>query len=355
MKPLELIAYAGALPPSFFAIPARVYADQPHRPPEDPGAVAQLFADEASRHDILICTDHERLRLVGMFPHDDPETAFFGFWETTHDPALNEAAFALLAREAQRRGRRRLRGPLHFNTFQSYRLRLGGVPSWGRFDREPINPAYYPTLLAGLGFAPVQHFESRLIRPDTIPRIFGEKTALLAALADLPFDFIPLDADAWRAHEAELFDLVHRIFSANPAYRAIPLAQFRRLYNPAYAAGLCPHTSVLLRDRATGRPAALSLCHPNYAPLGLRELPRFARDFPKLPVRTLLAKTVGVHPDFRQRGLMNALGAYGMVHFRERYEQVIFCLMRADNPSLRFTDGLPAEVVQYALFERVEN
>lgn len=353
MKPLDLIPYAGVLPASFFQIPARVY-DQILRPPEDERAVSQLFADEAPRHDIVLLTDHECLRLVGIFPKDDPATAFFGFWETTDDPALNRDAFTLLADEARRRGRSRLLGPLNFTTYQSYRLRLGGVPSWGHFDREPFNPTYYPALLEGLGFAPVQHFESRLIRPDTVPQVFGEKAALLAALDQLPYDFIPLDAAAWAAHEPEIFELVQQVFGTNPAYRAIPYAQFRRLYNPTYAAGLCPHTSVLFRDQTTGRLAALSLCHPNYAPLGLSEPPDFHRDFPRLPEKTLLAKTVGVHPDFRKRGLMNALGAYGMVPFRERYEQVIFCLMRADNPSLYFSNGLPVEVARYALFERVE-
>jgi hypothetical protein len=47
---------------------------------------------------------------------------------------------------------------------------------------------------------------------------------------------------------------------------------------------------------------------------------------------------------------MNYMGAYGMMSFRELYDQVIFCLMRSDNFSRHFTDGLPAEVAQYALF-----
>ena len=107
--------------------------------------------------------------------------------------------------------------------------------------------------------------------------------------------------------------------------------------------------------RGSSWPSAfVSPTTPNYAPLRLAAgtAPNFARDYPRLPRRTLLAKTVGVHPDFRQQQLMSYLGAYGMASFREFYDEIIFCLMRSDNFSRHFTDGLSAEVAQYALFER---
>jgi hypothetical protein len=350
---IERIAYAGTLPDSFFRIPELVYAAEPVRAPEDPAAIRALFREEAARHDINLYTDHRSIRLAGLFPHDSPDSALFGFWETTPDFALNGTAFQALVDDTRQRGRSRLIGPIQFTTYQPYRLRLGQVPSWERFDREPVQPTYYPPLLESLGFQ-VQHtFESRLVRTETVPAVYAQKAALFDLLATFPFDCIPLDARTWQRHENEIRELIDAVFRINPAYRPVSTAQFRRLYNPAYAAGLCPHTSVLFRDRLSGRLAALSLCHPNYAPLGLRtRLPEFSRDFERLPVKTLLAKTVGVHPDFRQRNLMNLLGAYGMVHFRERYENVIFCLMRSENASLRFTDGLPYESAHYALFER---
>ena len=350
--PISCHPYTGALPAWFHAVPERVYAGQRHRPEEDAAQLEELFAQEATRNDLILYTDeHATLRLVGIFPHDQPETAYFGFWETLNDGDLNEAAFAALMTEARRRGYRRVHGPVNFNTFQSYRVRLGQTPGWGQFDREPVNPLYYPALLARLGFAPVLTFESRLIRANVVPDVYADKQQLLAGLENISCDFIPLTPAAWEAHEPEIFELVHAIFSANPGYRAVPATQFRRLYNRAYAERLCPYTSVLFRDRATGRLAALSLCHPNYQPLSLpsRQLPVFERDYPLLPHRLLLAKTVGVHPDFRQRGLMSYLGAYGMVHFREHYEEVIFCLMRSGNYSLRFTNGLPTKTAHYAL------
>ncbi|MFD2784512.1 hypothetical protein [Hymenobacter rubripertinctus] len=353
MSAIEQLPFQGSLPASFFTIADRVYADAAFRPQEKPAAVEQLFRAEAARNDLVLYTDHRHLRLVGIFPHDGSD-AHFGYWETTDDLPLNEAAFGLLRAEARRRGRVRLMGPLNFNTFYAYRLRLGAPPSWGQFDQEPANPAYYPTLLQRLGLAPGLTFESRLIRADAVPAAYLNKADLLGALQQIPFDFIPLNPDTWRTHETELFALVDRIFSANPAYRSISRAQFEQLYNPSFAAKLCPHTSVLFRDRAAGQLVALSFCQPNYAPLRLDPTPPdFERDYPRLPHKTMLAKTVGVHPDFRQQQLMSYLGAYGMLRFRELYDDAIFCLMRADNFSRHFTDGLPAETAHYALFEQV--
>jgi len=349
---LERIPYAGQLPASFFELPQRLYAGQPFAPAEDAAAVRQLFEQEAAQHEIVIYTDHRNLRLVGLFPLAG-EVAYFGFWETTDDAALNAEAFAVLAADADWLGKTSIVGPLHFNTFQRYRLRLSPTPSWPQFDREPVNPAYYPRLLAGLGFAPSLHFESRRLRAADVPLAYQQKQSALAELARIPFDFIPLTPATWPLLADELYQLVHEVFSQNPAYKAVPRVQFDALYNPAYAAQLCPHSSVLFRDQASGRLAALSLCQPNYYGLSLPPgvTPVFERDSPCLPHKTLLVKTVGVHPDFRQRGLQDLLAAYAMRSFQQYYEEAIFCLMRADNHSLRFTKDLPVETAHYALFE----
>jgi hypothetical protein len=349
---LERIPYNGELPASFFELPRRLYAHLLFAPEEDEAAVRQLFAQEAAQYEIVIYTDHQNVRLVGLFPHAG-EVAYFGFWETTDDLALNAEAFALLAADADWLGKTSIVGPLHFNTFQRYRLRLGEAPDWQQFDREPVNPPYYPRLLDGLGYAPSLHFESRRVRADAVPLAYRQKQSALAEISHIPFDFTALTPATWPLLADELYQLVHEVFSQNPAFKPVPRAQFDALYNPEYAARLCPHSSVLFRDQASGRLAALSLCQPNYHGLNLNTPPIFERDYPRLSRKTLLVKTVGVHPDFRQRGLQDLLAAYAMRSFQRYYEEAIFCLMRSDNLSLRFTKDLPVETAQYALFERV--
>lgn len=344
MTSIDRIPYATALPDSFFSVASE--SD------EDPVFVSQLFEMEADRNEIILYIGAPDIRLVGIFPADSNE-AYFGFWETTNDLALNQHAFSLLEADARQRGRRTLIGPLNFNTFHHYRLRLN-EPSWGHFDREPVNPAHYPDLVQQLGFHIKSRFDSRLIRKEDIPIAYETKQELLDGLAHIPFDVIPLNPNTWQQYENELAELVHQVFSANPAYKPISKAQFQLLYNRQFAEKLCPHSSVLFRDRPSGRLVAMSFCLPNYQPLALPpgDAPTFTRDFPRLPKRVLLVKSVGVHPAFRQQGLMSYIGAYGMLRFQELYDEVIFCLMRADNFSRHFSDSLPYEAAQYALFEK---
>ncbi len=187
----------------------------------------------------------------------------------------------------------------------------------------------------------------------TISRwLTGRKKDLLEALTLLPFRCIPLTPAVWQQYAADIYTLVGEIFSANPAYRPVPREQFDWLYDQAFAGKLCPHTSVLFQEPDTGRLVAMSFCLPDYQSLHLppEASPVFARDYERLPRKTLLVKTVGVHPDYRRQGLMSFLGAYGMVHFQAYYEEVIFCLMRSDNFSLQFSQHLPHDTAHYALF-----
>jgi ribosomal protein S18 acetylase RimI-like enzyme len=352
---LTIMSYTGQLPADFAALGQAPYAQLPYGPADEEPLAERLCQQLAHEFAIIFYTA-PGLRLAGLFPKAaGSEAAYFGFWETADDLQLNEAAFYALTAEASRRGLHRVVGPLHFSTYFRYRLRLGAAaPSWQQFDREPVNPPYYPALLEQLGFQPTLTFESRRLGADAVALVYRQQQAALAQLATLPFDFIPLNAEAWAALENEVFELIREVFGLNPAYRAVSRSQFNLLYNAEYAAGLCPHSSVLFRHRPTGRLAAISLCQPNYFPLQLphAEAPDFQRHYPQLTHRTLLAKTVGVHPGFRAQGLQALLAAYAMQSFREYYDDIIFCLMRSDNLSLRFSEGLPMEVARYALFEK---
>jgi GNAT superfamily N-acetyltransferase len=350
---LERLPYTGELPASFDTVGRQLYAGLGYVPDDEPAA--ELCAQLADTHEIIFYTDHWNIRLAGLFPKDGGDTAYFGFWETAGLLLPNQLAFDLLLQDAAERGFRVMQGPLHFSTYFRYRLRLGAVPSWRQFNREPVNPPYYPGLLEQLGFRPALTFESRRLRAADVPQVYEQRQDVQEQLLHSPFEFIALTPDVWQALEEEIFELVQLVFGQNPAYRPVGIAEFRLLYNEAYAEGLCPHASVLFRHRESGRLAALSLCQPNYHSLGraVNAHPVFARDYPRLTTRTLLAKTVGVHPDFRGQGLQALLAAYAMQKFRAYYDDVIFCLMRTDNLSLRFTKDLPVEVAHYALFERI--
>ena len=353
MKQIERIPYAGKLPESFFSIPSKIWAGSPFAPQESRLLVEKICAKEAETTELILYTDHKNIRLAGLFP-DQTDHCYFGFWETVDDLPLNKAAFESLQADAIAKKKTAIIGPVNFNTFHSYRLRTGGPPSWGMFDREPVNPVYYPALLEQLYFTVSTTYESRLVPKESIPAIYTGKQSFLDEMNRIPYDFIPLHPATWVEYEDGIYGLIQAIFSRNPFYTAISREAFGLLYNSAFAEKLCPHSSVLFKEKKTGRLAAMSLCHPNYSALGLPEgmSPCFDKDFGKLEKKVLLAKSVGVHPDFRRQGLMNFLGAYAMLSFSAYYEEVIFCTMRSGNFSLSFTDGLAYEQAHYALYKK---
>lgn len=352
MNSMERIKITNTLPSGFYEISRLVYENLPFKPEEDQEALPSLLRQKCPDHEVILYTDHREIRLMGIFPAQENVT-YFGYWESTDNPELNRQAFSLLETDAKKRGKNHIMGPLHFNTFHRYRLRLD-EPSWNKFDREPVNPSWYPSLLEKLGYSTLYSFESRLILKSDIPDLYLDKQDFLATLKNLPFSFIPLTPENWKLYEKEIFELVHTIFSRNPAYRPVSEKEFRLLYNSRFAEKLCPWSSVLFRDNKTGILVAMSFCHPNYQADGGPEnqAPNFKRDFEKLKHRVLLAKTVGVHPDYRQKNMMSYLAAYAMQTFRECYDEVLFCLMRSDNFSLNFTDGLPFESARYALYQK---
>ena len=144
------------------------------------------------------------------------------------------------------------------------------------------------------------------------------------------------------------------IFSANPFYRKISWKQFSAIYNHQFAEKLCPHSAVLFQEKITNTLAAMSLCMPDYGYVSnLKSNYTFVEDYPNLSPKILLAKSVGVHPDYRGQNLMNYLAAYAMLSFEGYYDEIIFCTMRSDNLSLRFSDALPHETSKYALFSKM--
>ncbi len=347
---MERVNYTEGLPISFTSIPQQIYVNAELKFQETHQSVSTLINNFIEDQELLIYTDHENIRLMGIFPPGS-DTAYFGFWETQNDASLNKQAFDLLKEDAKNKNYKQLIGPINFNTYLPYRVRIGKFPSWLQFDKEPVNPNYYLDLLMNNGFKIETEYESRMITKETIKDVYFNKESLLTDLKTIPFDFIPITAKFWEENKFELYTLIHETFGDNPFYREITFEQFNSIFTNNFVNRLCPHSSVTFRDQKSGRLAAISLCHPNYMELSdAPETITFNDHYHLLKKKTLLAKSVGVHPDFRKNGLMNFLGAYGMISFQEYYEEVLFCLMREGNVSLRFSNYFPHDKSMYALF-----
>ncbi len=348
------------LPDAFLAVAQQVYRDHPFWLGEDAAAMRSRFS---SAHDFfrqgkvwlgvagqeLNGQGADATTRVAGFVHpqqiiDGKPVAFFGYWESANLPAPNHALFAQLEQWAKQQGAVALYGPIDFNTYGAYRLRLNDFEQ-SAFPGEPCNPDYYPQLLEALGFDITCRYQSRfhpdvkVLAQELQPRLQQVQNQLQDQ-----FRLSLLTPDFWLEHLDELYPLVDVIFRQNFAYTPITLQQFRDSCGAAFAQKFCPRSSVLATTH-NGDVAGFFLCYPDYSPLlrvaNAQRIPaseiRFDVHAPQLPRPTLaLAKTGGVHPDFRQGGLFNWMGMQLVTNVAAHYDTIAGALMREDNHSLRF-------------------
>lgn len=310
----------------------------------------QALFDLKSRECAILILGQGEVQLVAMFSEGNPQVNF-GFWSGGDDRADHTAVFATLEEECRSKGKTELQGPMQFNTFHEYRLRVGPTPSWDSFPREPANAEHYPEILEELGFQVRYRYQSHHLAPPEVELVFERQEEIMNSLDNIPYLMIPVDAVFWKQNLLRLFELLTAIFSGNPAFRPVSYEEFLWDYGEPYGEMLCPNSSVVFEHKESGEWAAISLCMPNYHALGeYRFFYSFERDYPRLKKRIFLAKTVGVHPDHRRQHLLRYLAAYGMLKFPQYYDEAIFCLMREDNYSNSFTARLKKEIASYALF-----
>jgi ribosomal protein S18 acetylase RimI-like enzyme len=357
---------------SFIALAHELHAGDPFWIPEEPGPVRQAFSPanpwfRSGRAATLCIPGRARLavfradgcRVAGR------DTAFFGYLESDADGTALSALFAQAAEWAREAGADTLCGPIDFDSYGRYRLRTGVDPAGGMpFTGEPYNPHYYPRLLERAGFAVVQEYATRIaagVRPDARQR------AALQAVTRAGYEIEALDGARWLALLPELHRKADEIFGAGFAYTPVPPERFALLYGAALACRLCPRTSVLARS-AAGEIAGFFLCFPDYGPLLVQGAGAgrvaagalsYAEHAPVLVAtgsRTVVAKTAGVAPAHRRRGLMDALSASAIERGAQHYDRWISALVRVGNPSGGYADRLAGrgggEQRTYALYAK---
>lgn len=355
----------GTLPEAFVELPRQLYADDPHWLGEDAQALARQFSSANPWFDsgqAWLGVIPGQARLAGFVSEQRVEgerAAFFGFWESLDDPAPNRVLFQGLGDWARDLGARRLYGPINFSTFGPYRLRLDAFDA-GCFPGEPWNPPYYPALLETLGLELRHRYLSSFndlaqvaasVRPD-YQRVKPQLERVLRLEA--------MTGDFWMAHLDELYGLVDAVFGANFAYTPLSRTAFEQQCGQSLADRLCPLSSVLALAH-DGRIAGFFLTYPDFTPLLRQGNPRRlaasslkqAEHFDLLPApRRLLAKTGGVHPEFREHGLFTAMGCELSLRAEAHYQRVVGALVREDNNSrqLALRHG-GSELHHYGLYQ----
>lgn len=355
------------LPEAFIDIARQVYVDDPNWLPEEADGLRKQFSATNPWFDgrrACVAVIEGKGRLAGFLPGQEingEPVAFFGFWEAVEDVDANRELFAAVEAWARSHGAKRLYGPINFSTFGANRLRLDTF-ELGCFPGEPYNPAYYPALMEQLGYTRGMRYYSYPVNIEGLlegSRVEFEK---IKPVVDAHFAIEALTPQVWLDNLDQFYELVEQIFGQNFAYTPISREAFGVAMGEAFAAKMCPHASILART-PDGRIAGFFIAVPDYAPLIKQGAAaridasefKFDRDFERLPhPRAVLAKSVGIHPDFRRTGLSIYLGLELSRRARELggYDTVIGALIREDNPSGRFPSRHVFDTRMYGMFEK---
>ena len=359
---------------AFLDLAPQVYAGDRAWIPEEPDAVARAFSPAnpwfgGGGRAATFCVPG-RARLAVFRPPAcrvrGRPAAFFGYWEHRGAPDASHALFEKAAAWARAEGAAVLYGPADFGTFGRYRLRTAAEPGALPFPGEPYNPAAYAGVLEGAGFAVAERYVTQVGAVSWAA--LGAARLALAGLRASGYRVEPLDGARWLALLPTVHAAADAIFGANPGYTPLAYPAFTAAVGAPVARRLCPHTSVVA-FAPDGALAGFVVAQPHWGPVVTRgapggPVPLGALDFAEhagrlaaaearrgLP-RTAVARTVGVAPAHRRRGLLTAMGAAVLGRARGRYDRWLGALIRADNPSRRFGAAHARAERGYALYAR---
>lgn len=354
---------------AFADLPHVVYADDPLWIPEEESTLRRAFSNSNTwfAHGRAATFSIKGRARLAVFRTpaciiDGHNAAFFGFFESDGDATSARALLDAAVEWARNAGASVLYGPVNFNTYGSYRLRVSAEPGGMPFPGEPYNRPEYSAILAESGFAEAMRYVTQVSDSG----VCATESQLNAAqkLKRAGYVFEPLDGSRWMGLLPQLHGMADEIFGDAFAYSRVSYDEFAAAYGEGTAKRLCPHTSVLAVG-PSGDIAGFLISFPHYGPLlvqgsrigrvGLSEL-TYDMHQPMLAAAgesTAVAKTIGVTPAHRQHGLMNAIGAIAMERGRGRYDRWIAALVREDNVSRRFGEPHSRRVRKYALYRRV--
>ncbi len=356
---------------AFVELPRAIYAEDPLWIPEEEESLRQAFSALnpwfTSGSAMTMCIPG-RARLAVFRQQgcivEGRQAAWFGYFEAMNDPDAVEVLLGEAAAWAATRGADALFGPIDFNTFGKYRVRVSAEPDAMPFPGEPYNPPYYDALLRDAGCTVAREYVTQLGAIKARP--LEAKRAAARAVADAGYSLEPLDGAAWLALLPELHRKADEIFADSFGYTPLSYDRFATGYGASVARRLCARTSVAARD-ATGDLAGFFLVYPHYGPLAVQGSRLGRVDVSELSYdehesilaaaggpngMTAVGKTVGVCPKHRGRGLMAALGTAVIDRGVGRYDRWIGAMIRADNPSRGYGAAHMDVERRYALYQQ---
>ncbi len=341
---------AKQLPSSFFNVAKTVYANDEHWVKESETQLQVLFSAEHSffngKNITWLDIVDESTRLAGFYNPDQlidgKKVAYFGYWETLNCFDTNKDVFDRFESWSKQCGAEVIYGPINFNTFGLYRLRLTGHQH-GYFPGEPYNPEYYPKLMNQLGYDVSKRFYSWFgLQKGKVECAAPMMEPALKKLEEQGVIFCRLTPEYWLDNLPEIFQNVDEIFKDNFAYSGISFDAFEKGFGRSFASRFCPKSSVLAVG-PDNKIAGFFVAFPDYSPLikqssaqkvSAAEL-NCNEHFKFLKSPLALGKSGGVSPAFRKSGLFSVMSYLMMQWIQDNYTYGAATLVRADNPSAR--------------------
>lgn len=251
-----------------------------------------------------------------------------------HEERLRELvgrAFAWLAS----RGMKRVRGPMNFTTWYSYRAETwsGDYP---RFPGEEMPDQRYAKFLGTL-MKPAGTYASQLVddhhKAQAVARQLGIDRA--GSVSGVRVEHLPREQVL--GDMQSFFDLASQIFPADYSYGPIAFSEFLQMYTPVIQRA--PDLYCLVAKESGGRPVGLAY--------GYRH--------PFAPVKTSILKSVGVLPEYR-RGLSRGISWFLVYHYHmnlieQGYEHFVHATMKEDNTSRAMSSRFASKIREYSLYE----
>jgi GNAT superfamily N-acetyltransferase len=336
--------------------------------PEDRDATIRAFSHvndwfETGKAAGFYVPGHARIAVFRpeSFAVDRRQAAVFGYWEHECTSDVANVLFEEAEAWARAAGAEVLYGPIDFNTSRRYRVRLNAEPDGPTFLGEPYNPPVYPPLLEAAGYRVARWYVSQIGMRQ--PVRVEHKERVRDAVVASGYSIETLDSAVWRANIVHFKRLADAVFAGNFAFSPESLATFAAGYGEAIARQLCPRSSLLVRDHG-GTIVGFLLIYPHYGSLVAQRAGAsriavsdlsFDEHCPMLEragERTAVVRTIGVNPDHRARGVMDALMAEAVARGVRCYDRWIGALIEASNWSRRFGASQTDYERMYALFAK---
>jgi GNAT superfamily N-acetyltransferase len=247
-----------------------------------------------------VVDDHHNLR--------HPRTAFFGFFESVHDPAVSRLLFGAVRDWARQQGMPRILGPMNPSINEECGLLVAG------FDAPPVlmmtyNPPYYPALCEDAGLAPCKDLYAYRIPVDQSRLGRLDRLAARARARAPDVTVRPISKRALARDLARIQEVYNAAWEENWGH--VPMTPAEVEFMARRLVPLLDEELVLLAE-TPDEPVAFLVALPDHNEMlgrlrGRLLSPRLLLALPYLTglrrPRMLRVMAMGIKPAYRKRGL----------------------------------------------------